>query len=158
MSWVVLFHTAASTRDYLVHVTTQAHEGSTRGIWEYVVGGDSYTIRSVTKDVTASSIIWARGKITGAALTMASLGEVSEGFQRSPCIYIRSWYSFLKRVPHLLVSFVTNLIVYESPSTTYFHIPLVLLSYAYIVILSKKITLAEDGLYNISLRLRSFLN
>ena len=37
--------------------------------------------------VTASSIIWAREKITGAALTMASLGEVSEGFQRSPCIY-----------------------------------------------------------------------
>ena len=29
---------------------TQAHEGSTRGIWEYVVGGDSYAIRSVTKE------------------------------------------------------------------------------------------------------------
>ena len=37
--------------------------------------------------VTASSIIWAREEITGAALTMVSLGEVSKGFQRSLYIY-----------------------------------------------------------------------
>ena len=48
-------------------------------------------------------------------------------------VYIRSWYSLLERVPYLLVSFVTDLIVYESPPTTYSHIPLVLPSCACVV-------------------------